>query len=209
MSRLRLSLLLHIASLTHIAYLYPSTFIDCRSIITPYRLPIDPRTSLRVLLSQHELAKPLSLYLTPGLLAATLTHTLCVTILAHTMRVFLLGTADPETGYSETAYWRWALFFIFQAGATGYLAPLEVIATRLSVQPNNGGFQAVPGEEEAIPEGVSYAGTDEDVIGLRPTTEPYEGLVDCARKVIEEEGWQSLYRGWWWTMGGNVFGAVS
>lgn len=127
------------------------------------------------------------------------------------MRVFFLGSPvlEDDIGYSNVAYWRWALFLIFQALATGYLAPLEVVATRLSVQPNTGGFDVVPGEEEAIPEGVSYAGTDEDVIGLRPTTEPYEGLLDCGRKVIEEEGWQSLYRGWWWTMGGNVFGVFS
>lgn len=182
------------------------------SIITPYKLPMDPRTSLRVLLSQHELSQPYALYLTPGLLATTLLHTFCVTILARTMRVFFLGSpsTDPtDPGYPDVAYWRWALFLIYQAGATAWLTPLEVIATRLSVQPNNGGFDAVPGEEESIPEGVSYAGTDEDVIGLRPTTEPYEGMVDCARKIGEEEGWPSLFRGWWWTMGSNVLSVVS
>ena len=170
---------------------------------------MQPKTSLRVLLTQHELAKPLSLYLTPGLLPVVLLHSLAVTILARTVRVIFLGTPNADLEAVEAAWWRWVLFIAFQALATGYLAPIEVIATRLSIQPNTGGFDAVPGEEEAIPEGVSYAGTDEDVIGLRPTTEPYEGLIDCARKIIEEEGWQSLYRGWWWTMGGNVFGVIS
>ncbi len=47
------------------------------------------------------------------------------------------------------------------------------------------------------------------MIGLRPTTEPYEGAIDCARKIIEEEGWSSLYRGWWWTMGGNILGVFA
>ena len=199
-----LSVRLRTAALTH------------RSIITPYKLPLNPQTSLRVLLSSHELSKPFMLYLTPGLLATTLLHTFCVTILARTVRTIFLGSphADPMVpeaplGYYDVAYWRWALFLIYQAGATAYLAPLEVIATRLSVQPNTGGFDAVPGEEESIPEGVSYAGTDEDVIGLRPTTEAYDGLLDCARKIGEEEGWDSLFRGWWWTMGSNVFGVFS
>ena len=118
------------------------------------------------------------------------------------MRVVLLGVSSIED--VDIPWYRWLIFLIFQALATGYLAPLEVIATRLSIQPNNGGMQPIPGEEETVPEGVSYAGTDEDVIGLRPTTEPYEGLIDCARKVVDEEGWQSLYRGWWWTMGSNT-----
>jgi len=83
-----------------------------------------------------------------------------------------------------------------------------VVATRLSVQPNTGGFESVASEEE-LPEGVTFAGTDEDVIGLRPTTEPYVSLLDCARKVVEEEGWQSLFRGWWWTMGSNVVGVFA
>lgn len=185
---------------------------DCgfcaRSIITPYKLPPNPRTSLKVLLSPHELSQPYQLYLTPGLLASTAVHSICVTIIASILRSSLLGSRDLETGLYDAATWRWMLYLIYQAMATAWLAPLEVIATRLSIQPNHGGFEPVPGEEESLPEGVSYAGTDEDVIGLRPTTEPYEGLVDCARKVIDEEGWQSLYRGWWWTMGSNIFGVL-
>ncbi|WVW82438.1 hypothetical protein I302_104448 [Kwoniella bestiolae CBS 10118] len=105
--------------------------------------------------------------------------------------------------------WRWMIFIIWQALATGWLTPLEVVSTRLSVQPNILGAVATEEEEQGPPEGVSFCGTDEDVIGLRPTTDPYLGMVDCGRKVIEEEGWQSLYRGFWWTMLGNVFGAFA
>lgn len=101
---------------------------------------------------------------------------------------------------------------LYQAIATAWLAPLEVVATRLSVQPNTGNnagdhYSAV-GQGEEMPEGVEYCGTGEDVIGLRPTSEPYEGMVDCARKMIQEEGGATLYRGWWWTGLGNVFAAV-
>ena len=125
------------------------------------------------------------------------------------MRVFVLGVSSIEDAEdTKISAFRWLIFLLFQALATGYLAPLEVISTRLSIQPNNAGFSTVSategGEGEDVPEGVTYAGTDEDVIGLRPTTEPYGGMIDCARKLIEEEGWQSLYRGWWWTMGSNV-----
>ena len=177
------------------------------SIITPYRLPNDPRTSLRIILSPLELATPWILYLTPGLLAVSFIHALCVTLLARTVRVALIGQPVPADILNDVAYWRWGLLILYQAIATGYLTPLEVIATRLSIQLNNGGLEST--EEEGLPEGASYAGTDEDVIGLRPTADPYAGLLDCARKVVEEEGWQSLFRGWWWTMGNNIVGVFA
>ena len=163
---------------------------------------------MRILLTSTELAKPHTLYLTPGLLPATIILVICTTIISRTVRNIFIGTTDPEE-YRNVAVWRWIFYLLFQALATLWLAPLEVIATRLSVQPNNGGLDAIPGEEETLPEGVSYAGTDEDVIGLRPTTDPYTGLLDCARKINEEEGWDSLYRGWWWTMLGSMAGAVA
>lgn len=127
------------------------------------------------------------------------------------MRLLFLGEPDAGDIWNNTATWRWILFGIWQAGAAGWLAPLEVISTRLSVQPNTSGYTGIAMEEggENVPEGVEYCGNGEDVIGLRPNTEPYEGLVDCARKIIQEEGAGSLYRGWWWTMLGNVVALVS
>ncbi|WVQ82656.1 hypothetical protein IAT38_004788 [Cryptococcus sp. DSM 104549] len=192
----------------------PMTVLINRSIITPYKLPLNPRTSLRVLLSPLELAKPYTLYLTPGLLATTFIHALCATLIARSMRVFFLGTAViDETTTADIAWWRWMFYILWQCLATAWLTPLEVVSTRLSIQPNNAaglsGVGAGVDEEEAgPPEGVTFCGTDEDVIGLRPATDPYEGMVDCGRKIIEEEGWQSLYRGFWVTMLGNLFGGT-
>ncbi|KAK8846522.1 hypothetical protein IAR55_005608 [Kwoniella newhampshirensis] len=186
----------------------PMTIIINRSIITPYKLPNSPATSLRILLSPHELSRPYMLYLTPGLLATTFTHSICVTLVARTMRVFFLGAAVADEVSDDISIWRWMLFIVWQSLATLWLTPLEVVGTRLSVQTNTGGI-VPPSEEEGPPEGVSFCGTDEDVIGLRPTTEPYLGMLDCGRKIIEEEGWTSLYRGFWFTMLGNVFGAFA
>lgn len=178
------------------------------AIITPYKLPNSAKGSLRILLTPLERSKPYMLYMTPGLLATTLTHVVCATLLARTMRIFFLGISsvtDDET-VRNIAWWRWILYLAWQCLSTLWFTPLEVIATRLSVQPNNSG-DALSTEEEA-PEGISFSGADEDVIGLRPSTEPYLGMVDCARKIIEEEGWASLYRGFLFTMLGSVFGST-
>lgn len=182
----------------------PMTILINRAIITPYKLPNSVKGSLRILLTPLELAKPYTLYLTPGLLATTLTHVVCATLLARTTRIFFLGvssvTNDETVG--NIAWWRWILYLAWQCLSTLWFTPLEVIATRLSVQPNNSG-DALSIEEEAPPEGISFCGAGEDVIGLRPSTEPYLGMVDCAKKIIEEEGWASLYRGFLFTMLGR------
>jgi hypothetical protein len=42
---------------------------------------------------------------------------------------------------------------------------------------------------------------------LRSEEDPYLGMVDCAKRIMDEEGWQALYRAWWLTMLG-VLGAA-
>lgn len=184
----------------------PMTVIINRSIITPYKLPMNPRRSLEILLTPHELSKPYILYLTPGLLATTFLHSLCVTLIAGSMRAIFIGVIDLTDPEFKISWWRWFLFLIFQCAAVGYLVPLEVIATRLSIQPNTGGIVQ---DDEVMPEGVEYCGTDEDVIGLRPTSSPYQGILDCGRTIAEEEGVGALYRAWWWTMLSNVAGVFA
>jgi hypothetical protein len=35
---------------------------------------------------------------------------------------------------------------------------------------------------------------------LRNVMDPYLGIVDCTKRIIDEQGWRALYRGWWLTM---------
>jgi hypothetical protein len=185
----------------------PMTVLINRSIITPYKLPMNPKRALEILLTQHELSKPYILYLTPGLLATTSLHSFCVTLVAGSLRSMLVGSVAPiPEEQTSVSWWRFLVFLIFQCLAVGYLVPLEVISTRLSIQPNTGG---VVQDDEIMPEGVEYCGTDEDVIGLRPTSSPYQGMLDCGRTIAEEEGVGSLYRAWWWTMLSNVAGVFA
>jgi hypothetical protein len=44
---------------------------------------------------------------------------------------------------------------------------------------------------------------------MRNDKDPYLGLVDCAKRIIDEEGLGALYRGWWLTMLFGVFGAFA
>lgn len=183
----------------------PMAIIVNRSVITPYRLSSDPREALRVLLSPHELARPLSLYTTPGLLVATLLRSAAVVIVGGIVRYAVIGHGRGIADQDVSA-WKAVLWYIFQALSAAWLTPLEVVQTKLSVQPNIGEV-SVEDPDGGAPEGLRFAGTDEDVVGLRPTTDPYTGFVDAVRKIVDEEGWQTLYRGWMWTSLGAVFAA--
>ncbi|KAL1408022.1 hypothetical protein Q8F55_004819 [Vanrija albida] len=176
----------------------PMAILENRAIITPYRLPNNLRGSLDILLSNHERARPLSLYATPGLLPAVFIRGLLHLLVVRGMHAAIMGGEK----IAKAAAWRTILYLFFLALSTLWITPLDVIITKLSVQPNLGGEVAVSSADEideATPEGLRFAGTDEDVIGLRPTTEAYTSLVDAAQKINDEEGWQTFYRGWWWT----------
>lgn len=44
---------------------------------------------------------------------------------------------------------------------------------------------------------------------LRNEGDPYLGMVDCAKRIVEEEGYKTLYRAWWLTLLGGLFGAFA
>ncbi|KAH9009644.1 mitochondrial carrier [Lactarius pseudohatsudake] len=184
----------------------PPMIITYRSIITPYQLPyFRPLHSLRVLLTPMERRKPWVLYLTPGLLAAELLHITYAVIGLRIIRHLLLpslshvdASVPQDFSRSLTSFLAISLF------STAILCPLEVISTRLAVQRNHESaeFNSVAQEKVGDTKDLPEYSPDEDVIGLRNDTDPYLGLRDCAMKIIDEEGWRALYRGWWLTMFG-------
>ncbi|KAF8554162.1 hypothetical protein OG21DRAFT_1497198 [Imleria badia] len=193
----------------------PQTIITDRAITTPHKLPyFNAIYSLRVLLTPTERRRPWILYLTPGLLAAQVSHIAYVVLGLRTVRHLLVPELS-QPGFpsrDDVSPVRLAIFFVLALASTVVLAPLEVIAIRLAIQRNHAApeFNSVAQEEEGdAEEAAEYSGIDEDVIGLRTEREPYVGLVDCAKRIIDEEGWSALYRAWWLTMLGCLSGAFS
>lgn len=86
----------------------PMTVLINRCIITPYLLPSTPTrtnflTSLRLILTPDEFAKPWSLYLAPGLLVSTGLHAGWVTVVAAGVRKVLVSTEeDGESCHLST-----------------------------------------------------------------------------------------------------------
>lgn len=98
---------------------------------------------------------------------------------------------------------------------TAILTPLEVLAARLSLQRRDGAPVAEV-DAAAVPPPPVYS--EEPVMEFRGTgasadfdggKEPYTGLLDCARKIVAEEGWVVLTRAWWLTVVLLLLGGLS
>ncbi|KAG2072074.1 hypothetical protein BDR04DRAFT_1230764 [Suillus decipiens] len=184
--------------------LLPRVVIQNRAITTPYKLPyLNPIYSLRVLLTPTERRRPLTLYLTPGLLIAGVAQ-VAIAFLSRWIRLLLLqALAKPSiTGRELISSVKLVIVFVVIALLkTIIITPLEVIFLRLSIQRNHAApeFNSISQEEGDNEEAMEYAGAEEDVINLRIDREPYVGLIDCGKRIIEEEGWGALYRVWWLT----------
>ncbi|KXN92463.1 hypothetical protein AN958_08022 [Leucoagaricus sp. SymC.cos] len=192
----------------------PTAILTYRSITTPHKLGYLSLTkALRIILTPTERKKPWILYLTPGLLAAEVLHVgIVILILSPFHRLLLPAVINPDLDPTDISLWKAAIYFAIVTLATIVLAPLEVIAARLAIQRNhasseyNSVSQEVEGDGE---EAVEYSGTDEDVIGLRHEGDPYTGLVDCTKRIIDEEGIMTLYRAWWVTLLGGLASAFA
>lgn len=198
--------------------------------MTPHKLPSwNPLFAISILLTQHERAKPWILFLTPGLALALLLRIIYVVIVLHSFRRWLLPSSflvDGLVDENGTPRWpadfsvgRFFAYFVVLALSTPILTALEVMETRLSLQRNrasdSGGFTIVPQDENApssamgvAEEDIEFAGLDEDVVGLRSEDDPYTGLVDCAKRILDEEGPEVLLRGWWITLLGGCLSVL-
>lgn len=192
----------------------PTSIITYRAITTPHKLGyFQPMKSLRILLTPTERRKPWILYLTPGLLVTEMLH-IAVIVLGVTplRRVLLPPLEESDNPFAQAGLFKLIIYVLVLVFSTFILAPLEVMTTRLTIQRNhasaayNSVTQEVEGDAEDAPE---YAGAEEDVIGLRNEEDPYVGMVDCAKRIIDEEGWMALYRAWWVTLLGVLLSSIA
>ncbi|KAG9125224.1 hypothetical protein FRC07_008520 [Ceratobasidium sp. 392] len=190
----------------------PYEILFNRAVCTPHRLPwFRPMQALRTILTPYERRKPWVLYLTPGLLVARMLILIWIVAVAQVVRAVLLpslsrglsdvrDTDDQNRMTKHLKPVKLAVFIVFSMASTAILCPLEVLATRLSVQrnhPSTDADRAIDGESEPMPD---YIGEEEDVIALRSEEDPYRSLLDCGKRMVGEEGVGSLFRAWWLTM---------
>ncbi|KAF7311750.1 hypothetical protein MIND_00185200 [Mycena indigotica] len=172
-------LIAHALSAIPVLLLVPLEIVTNRAITTPHTLSsFAPGPALKALLSPAEQAAPLKLYLAPGVALSAVLPGLVIPTLDITWQLIA-----PRLPNALLVLVGLPLVLL----GTLVLNPLHVLNTKLTLQ-RRGGSEAValPGDE---------------VLRFREDADepPYEGLVDCARCVVREEGWRVLLRAWWLT----------
>ncbi|KAG2015483.1 hypothetical protein CC2G_008752 [Coprinopsis cinerea AmutBmut pab1-1] len=161
----------------------PSTIITYRSITTPAKLGyFNVMQALRVLLTPTERQRPWVLYLTPGLMAAEISHIVWVVVILGPFRRLLLPAfSAPEMKVEGVSVMSIVLYSVLAAVSTAVMTPLEVIATRLAIQRNHASpeYNSVHQEADGSDgEAAEDYGTDEDVIGYVDQSIPVSNEVN-------------------------------
>jgi hypothetical protein len=189
----------------------PFSVIINRAIVTPKLLRwFDVRLALRVLLTPAERRRPWLIYLTPGLFASQIVLATYLSLVLRNFRHLLLPGVIPGSipNSWDTPPLRTFTFVLVVFASTAILTPLDVISVRLLIQKNYGGVELDMGVDDNTEDVPDFA-KEEDVISLRVEQEPYKGLIESAKTIVEEEGWEVLYRLWWLSLFGGFAGGLS
>ncbi|CDO74453.1 hypothetical protein BN946_scf184979.g8 [Trametes cinnabarina] len=127
-------------------------------------------------------------------------------VVLRSFRILLLRDFTP---------FKFGIYLGIEILSVAFTCPLEVMSTKLAIQRNHATTEYNSVEQEVEDDAVEaheyaeYSNQEEDVIGLRHEKDPYLGFVDCFKRIVDEEGWQTLYRAWWVTMLAAIVSATA
>ncbi|KAG6855775.1 hypothetical protein H0H87_010984, partial [Tephrocybe sp. NHM501043] len=164
------------------------------------------KDAIGALFNYNERARPYNT-ITPALLSALLGQILLEFFVFQPLRNLI--KPDQQAQPVDAIYfWRLGATGLVLLADTMISAPLNVITTRLAAQRSYGGPIILAEEQPAIiSQVVEEKALDQDS-EVQPSAEsvavryrgdglePYTSVYDCATKIVEEEGWGVLYRGW-------------
>ena len=184
---------------------------------------------MEALFTDHERKKPWVLWLTPGFLPAILLHILLrILVFRHLRQIIEPDQRNWPVHFDGIFYLRMCATMLLVAVFSVILAPLDVIVTRLAIQRNYGNPKIDPASEVLEVEAMDLEKAQVDFhletqeltvwyvktthittnhpisLRLRQDKDLYHGLYDCAMRIVREEGWQVLYRGWWLALLGTM-----
>ncbi|KAG6862539.1 hypothetical protein C0995_000087 [Termitomyces sp. Mi166 len=192
-----------------------------RSIATRTRLEVfgtSIKDGIRALFTHFERARPYRV-MTPSLLSALFGQILLQKFIFDPLR-WMIEPNQITNNIDAIYFLRLGACLVLLLVNTLICAPLDVIVTRLAVQRNYGGTHITTEEPLGTDTSASQVGMDKkstpsthepelnDNLAVRYRSddlECYTSVYDCAMKIIKEEGWTVLYRGWFITFLGKVY----
>ncbi|KAJ7579105.1 hypothetical protein C8J56DRAFT_336654 [Mycena floridula] len=180
----------------------PLNVLMYRSIVTPYTMSDSWRRNMHILFSPDERQAIWRIYTIPGLVVANACQVVFVNISTTSLAILLSWPASATSDKKAVLILLEVSVIIAMVITTIVLPPLEVLLAKLATQ-------RYPTVEEITEDphftlAVRYADDGLETIEIRQDQPPYTGFIDCFKTVIKEEGWRTLYRGWWVTLIGDV-----
>ncbi|KIM40522.1 hypothetical protein M413DRAFT_445968 [Hebeloma cylindrosporum] len=184
-----------------------------RVIVSPHKIRLSaPKEMFRLIFTEYERRNPLRLFQYSGI-AMPFLYGICLDMLVIQKLRDMIGPVDtpfnppediqPSEAYKMILYPIWpelrkiALHLLMPAFFTLILSPVDVIVTRLAVQPVHGPPSA--STEERDVEKNSTLMAPPSYLHLTTEQQPYHGFVDCFIRIRSEEGMGTLYRSYWLT----------
>ncbi|TIC25890.1 hypothetical protein E3Q12_00781 [Wallemia mellicola] len=166
----------------------PFDIVIKRAIVTPYNLSIStPRQNIRKLVTPTEMANPLTM------INSTLVQVLALRLVINAVTINIFRPVVSIIPYIGPIIWQ-----IFTIALVILLCPLDVLQTRLMVQPLG---------QQDWDEETNHNKYEDAVVNIRQ--QPYHGVGDALRAIKDEEGTTALARGWWFTLIGQLSIAFS
>ncbi|KAJ7579106.1 hypothetical protein C8J56DRAFT_336647 [Mycena floridula] len=173
--------------------LLPANVLIYRSVVTPYKLSSWAywRQNLHILFSPAERKGIWRIYMIPGLVVAIV----CEVVLANIGIVPLFAYINAAPPTEIHIFLQGVAMILVVVLTTMALTPVEVVFAKLATQRHPAREEITEDPEFVM--AVKYASDGEEIIETRHEQEPYTSFIHCFTIVINEEGWQELYRVWW------------
>lgn len=197
---------------------FPFIVIQSRAIVHPEKLNwFKFGESLKKVTSEVEYVRPWRLYTIPGAFLAVFSRWFLIRPFADLLKsIFVRGlifmTNDPNI-ISPNNVWvqvlGGVLFLAWLFVMVPIVTVLDCVIVRLMTQRTGKSYWEKTSSSEIQGIDIEQVGDREPIVSLRPCfgeehpgwnyfnspfLEPYKGILDCARKMRDEEGWDSLRR---------------
>lgn len=194
---------------------FPLSVIQARAIVHPVRLNwFNLRDSLKNVTNESEYSQPWRLYKIPGAFLAYFSRWFLIGPCTRLLKWNFIGGGVSMSNENSPITFSTRLLgivplFVWLVVLVSIVTMLDCIFVRLAIQRSKKSYRETIDTTGSQAGDIEAMRSSEPIVSLRPCfgeqhpgwnyfnfpyLEPYKGILDCARKMRDEEGWGSLRR---------------